>query len=112
MYNPETDLLFPPRVLPALCDLRGAPWRDLVTHVIEAGSDSLEQMAFVLMMARLNKCGTCNTDSFRAMTGCTTCTKQSLKHSHETDEALAALYLVARAEVEQYLQNKNHPLPR
>jgi hypothetical protein len=46
------------------------------------------------------------------MTGCTTCTKQSLKHSHETDEALAALYLVARAEVEQYLQKKNHPLPR
>ncbi len=81
MYNPDTDLLFPPRILPALRDLRGAAWQDLVTSVIEAGPDSLEQMAFVLMMARMNNCATCNADSFRAMTGCTTCAKQSLKRS-------------------------------
>ena len=63
---------------------------------LQAGPDSLEQMAFVLMMARLNNCTTCNADSFRAMTGCTTCAKQSLKRFHETDEALAALYQAAR----------------
>ncbi len=106
MYNPETDLLFPPRVLPALRDLRGAAWQELVTGVLAAGPDSLEQMAFVLMMARLNNCATCNADSFRAMTGCTTCAKQSLKRSHETDEALLALYQTARAEVGQYLQKR------
>ena len=106
MYNPETDLLFPPRSLPALCELRGQLWRELVTRVLEAGPDSLEQMAFVLMMARMNNCITCNTDSFRAMTGCTTCAKQSLKRSHETDEGLAVIYQAARLEVEQYLQKK------
>ena len=106
MYNPETDLLFPPRILPALRDLRGAAWRNLVTSVLEAGPDSLEQMAFVLMMARLNNCATCNADSFRAMTGCTTCARQSLKRFHETDEALTDIFQAARAEVEQYLQKE------
>lgn len=106
MYNPDTDVLFPPRILPALCDLRGAAWQDLVIHALEAGPDSLEQMAFALMMARMNNCGTCNVDSFRAMTGCTACSKQSLKRSHETDEALTEVYRSARAEVEQYLQKK------
>jgi hypothetical protein len=106
MYNPETDLLFPPHTLPALSDLRGAAWQELVTHVLAAGPDSLEQMAFVLMMARLNNCATCNADSFRAMTGCTTCAKQSLKRFHETDEALVALYHAASAEVEGYLQKR------
>jgi len=109
MYNPETDLLFPPRIIPALRDLRGSAWQDLVTRVLEAGPDSLEQMAFVLMMARLNNCATCNADSYRAMTGCTTCTKQSLKRSHETGEALAGIYQAARLEVEQYLQKKAIP---
>ena len=106
MYNPETDLLFPPRTIPALRDLRGASWRDLVTSVLEAGPDSLEQMAFVLMMARLNNCTTCNADSFRAMTGCATCTRQSLKRFHEPDEALVAIYQAARLEVEQHLQKR------
>jgi hypothetical protein len=107
MYNPETDLLFPPRSLPALSDVRGAAWRELVISVLAAGPNSLEQMAFVLMMARLNNCATCNADSFRAMTGCTTCAKQSLKRFHETDEALIAVYQAARAEVQQYLQKKS-----
>jgi hypothetical protein len=106
MYNPETDLLFPPRVLPVLRDLRGIAWQGLVTHVIAAGPDSLEQMAFVLMMARLNSCATCNADSFRAMTGCSICAKQSLKRFHQTDEALVALYQAANTEVELFLQKR------
>jgi hypothetical protein len=106
MYNPETDLLFPPRVIPALCDLRGAAWQGLVTRALAAGPDSLEQMAVVMMMAHLNSCTTCNADSFRAMTGCTTCTKQSLKRFHESDEALLALYQTAQAEVDQYIQKR------
>jgi hypothetical protein len=106
MYNPDTDLLFPPRVLPALRDLRGAAWQDLVTSVIDSGPDSSALMAFVLMMARMNNCGTCNADSYRAMNGCTVCAKQSLKRFHESDEMLAKLYELARGEVEQYLKGK------
>jgi hypothetical protein len=117
MYNPDTDLIFPARVLPALRDLRGAAWQDLVTSVIDAGPDSSALMAFVLMMARMNNCGTCNADSYRAMNGCTVCAKQSLKRFHQDDEALTKVYVLARGEVEQYLQDKasltgnslNHP---
>ena len=106
MYNPDTDLLFPARTLPALRDLRGTPWRDLITSVMAAGPDSFEQMAFILMMARMNNCATCNSDSYRAMNGCTACSKQSLQRFHETDEVLIDLYQSARVEVEQYIQKK------
>ena len=109
MLNPETDLLFPARVVPALSELRGEAWQKLVAGVQAAGPDSLELMAFILMMARLNNCATCNSDSFRAMNGCTTCAKQSIKRSHETDQALTAIYQAARAEVEQYLQKLATP---
>jgi hypothetical protein len=112
MYNPETDLLFPLRSLPALRNQRGSVWQDLVTKVLEAGTDSIDQMTFVLMMARLNNCATCNADSFRAMTGCATCATLSLKRFHDTDDALASLFQAARGEVEQYLQKKNSPLSR
>ena len=106
MYNPDTDLLFHPRVLPALRDLRGAAWQDLVTSVIDSEPDSSARMGFVLMMARMNNCGTCNADSYRAMNGCTVCSKQSLKRFHESDEVLTNIYNLARGEVEQYLKDK------
>jgi hypothetical protein len=86
--------------------LRGEAWRNLVAGVRAAGPDSLELMAFILMMARLNSCATCSADSFRAMSGCSSCAKQSLRRCHETDQALVALYQAARAEVDQYLQKR------
>jgi hypothetical protein len=33
MYNEDTELIFPNRVIPALRDLRGATWRKLVDKV-------------------------------------------------------------------------------
>jgi hypothetical protein len=106
MYNPDTDLLFPPRVLPALRELRGEQWQELVRSVIASGPDSLEVMALILMMARMNNCATCNSDSYRAMNGCTICSKQSLKRTHVTDVALTEIFQSARGEVEQYIRNK------
>jgi alkylhydroperoxidase family enzyme len=108
LYNADTDLLFPPRAIPALREMRGAAWRDLVTGVVEAGSDSPEQMAFILTMARMSNCDTCNADSYRAMHGCTTCAKQSLKRFRGTDEELSGQFQAAKAEVEQYLQKKGN----
>jgi hypothetical protein len=109
MYNPDTDLLFPPRVLPALRDLRGMGWQSLVTRVMDSGAESLELMGFVLMMARLNNCGTCNADSYRAMNGCSVCARQSLKRFHESDEVLTKLFEIAKEEVTHYSNNKIHP---
>jgi hypothetical protein len=109
MYNPDAELLFPPRILSALRDLRGTTWQNLVNSVIEAGPDSLEQISFVLMMARMNNCASCNSDSYRAMNGCTVCTKQSLKRFHETDQVLDQVFITTRKEVEQQLQKRAIP---
>jgi hypothetical protein len=102
MYNPDTDLLFPARTLPSLLKLRGSIWQDLILVVLAANENSTEQMAFILMMARLNNCAACNTDSYRAMSGCTACSTQTLKRFHYTDEALVDLYEKALKEVEHY----------
>ena len=111
MYNPDTDLLFPPRILASLRDLRGAPWQELVANVTAAGPDSLEQIAIVLMMARMANCASCNSDSYRAMNGCTICAKQALKRFRESDQTLIEVFLRTRIEVENYLQKKTSRYP-
>jgi hypothetical protein len=104
VYNAQTEPLFPPRTIPALGEERSAAWRDLVTGVVTAGTDSLEEMAFILVMARLCNCTTCTADSYRAMNGCTACARQSLKRFHDADEELVGLFQSAKTEVEQYLK--------
>ena len=106
MYNPDTDLVFPPRAIPALCAERGDVWRDLVTAVENSGQNSMDQTAFILMMARMSTCGTCNSDSYRAMNGCITCARQSLKRFHGSDDELVGMFQTAKAEVEQHIQKK------
>jgi hypothetical protein len=106
MYNPDTDLIFPPRSISPLCNERGTTWQELVAAVEKTGPDSPEQMAFILMMARLNNCPTCNADSYRAIHGCTVCAKQSLKRFHGSDEELTGLFKIARTEVGVFLQKK------
>lgn len=103
MYNSDTDLLFPPRVIPDLREVRGPIWRKLVARVSGAKAVSVERMAFILMMVRLNGCASCNADSFRAMNGCTSCAKQSLKRFRGSDAELVKLYEEAKNEVTQYL---------
>ena len=112
MYNPDTDLIFPPRVIPALSNERSSAWKDLVAHAQKSGSDSPEKVAFILMMARLNNCATCNADSYRAIQGCSTCSRQALKRFHGTDEELVRLFDAARCEIIQYVENKVQTGPR
>jgi predicted peroxiredoxin len=106
MYNPDTDLIFPPRVISTLSNERSSVWKDLVAYIQKADPDSPEKVAFVLMMARLNNCASCNADSFRAIQGCSSCTRQALKRFHGTDEELARLFDEARSEVVLYLNGK------
>ena len=106
MYNPDTDVIFPPRVLPALADLRGELWHDLVIRVLGTRQESPEMMAFILMMARINNCATCNPDSYRSLNGCNTCSIQSIKRTHETDEALVENYETASNDVDKHIQKK------
>jgi hypothetical protein len=104
VYQDETALLFPDRIIPELADLRSAPWRALIQRLTEASQ--VEQAAFVLMMVRLNACVSCNADSYRAMQGCLACSRQTLKRFRGTDEELLDLFEAACKEVEAHLACK------
>ena len=104
MCNSDTDLLFPPRVIPDLRQVRSATWRQLVAKVASTKESSVERMAFILMMVRLDGCASCNADSFRAMNGCTSCAKQALKRFRGTDAELIKLFEEAKTEVARHLE--------
>jgi hypothetical protein len=104
MYNSDTELLFPLRVIPELRELRGPVWRDLVDQVSAPNADPADQQAFVLIMVRMGGCVPCNADSFRAMRGCTQCARQTIRRFKGTDQELVNQFLAARKEVINHQQ--------
>lgn len=105
MYQPDTEMLFPIRVAPALQGLRGPVWRRLVERALAAPEGSIEQLGFCLMMVRLASCLTCHTDSYRALHGCTHCAVQVARRFRGDDAELEALHARACADVDLFLQS-------
>jgi hypothetical protein len=103
MYNSDTDLLFPPRVIPTLRDLRGDLWRELVNRVAEQETTNVDRMAFTLLMIRLGGCTSCHADSFRALRGCTQCAYQTVRRFRGSDEELLEMFEMAKVDIERYL---------
>lgn len=106
MYQSDTEILFPMRVAPNLCEIRGPLWQDLVAKVMQEEDASPNQLALSLMMIRLNSCLTCHTDSYRAMRGCTICASQVIRRFKGDDEDLLILFEQAKRDVESFLQIK------
>jgi len=104
MFNPDTDILFPERVIASLRALRGEGWQKFVDRVAALESGHVAQMAFVLVMIRLSRCDTCSADSFRAMRGCTKCARQTIRRYRGADAELLALFDRAREEIDQFLE--------
>ena len=104
MYNSDTDLLFPLRVIPALRTARGAEWQQFVDDLSAETVSTADQAAFVYMMVRLGGCVGCNADSFRAMRGCTQCARQTIKRYRGSDQDLIEAFHQAQREVETYLK--------
>lgn len=107
MYNADTELLFPSRVIETLRSLRGDTWRDLVDRVNSLEPDNVDHLAFVLMMIRLGGCVSCNADSFRAMRGCTQCARQTIRRFRGTDQDLVDLFTEARQDVVKNIQKQS-----
>lgn len=105
MYQNDTEMLFPSRVIPSLKHLRGSNWKNLVESVADQSEGGTETLAFSLMMIRLAGCMTCHADSYRAMRGCTACAQQTVCRFRETDEGLIKLFKRAQKDVESYLEN-------
>jgi hypothetical protein len=106
MYNSDTELLFPLRVISTLRTARGGEWSDLVDSLEVGDSVSVDHLGFALMMVRMSGCMACNADSFRAMRGCTQCARQSIRRYKGSDNELLALYRQSCREVDSYLKVK------
>jgi hypothetical protein len=102
MYT-KNELMFPHHVIPALRNLRGPEWRDLVDEVLSVPERDEQSLAFVLMMVRLNGCMACETDSYRAMRGCDVCAIQTLRRYKGSDRDLLRSYQQALDDVRRYL---------
>jgi hypothetical protein len=107
MYNSDTELLFPLRVIPALMDMRGNEWQQLLASLQGPQADVIDQTGFVLMMVRLDGCIGCNADSFRAMKGCTQCARQNIRRFRGNDQELVETFNQARKEAETYFARRN-----
>ncbi|MEM6284900.1 MAG: hypothetical protein AAF787_22105, partial [Chloroflexota bacterium] len=91
MYT-SNDIFFPHELISSLKHLRGPKWHDLVCEVSACAECDTRTLAFMLMMARLNGCVPCETDSYRAMRGCGLCAQQTLRRYKGTDDDLIDLY--------------------
>lgn len=106
MIHDDTEVIFPPRVIPVLGDLRADDWRELVAHISELPLTHPERLGFVLLMTKICGCSTCQADSFRAMRGCTYCATQAVRRHRGDDSELIASFVEAQKEVQQYLDKK------
>jgi hypothetical protein len=109
MYQKDAEVLFPARVIASLRGLRGQVWQTLVDRVIDRPEDDPDVLAFGLMMIRLGNCLPCQSDSYRAMRGCTFCARQTVIRFKGTDNNLLALWEVARLDVLRWLQTGKPP---
>ena len=102
MY-PKAELLFPPRLIASLRDLRTPEWAALVERVAKLSETDPESLAFTLMMIRLDGCVKCHEGSFKYMRGCQLCATQTVMQFKGTDADLLELYRKARRNIEAYL---------
>src|SRR5260370_35540394 len=93
----NTEIMFPPSVIPALRDSSGPAWRGLVEKVSRLEDTHPESLAFSLMMIRLAGCLECETDSFRAMRGCSASARQTARRYRANERGLRRLYQAALA---------------
>ncbi|MCD6290063.1 MAG: hypothetical protein J7M34_06115 [Anaerolineae bacterium] len=100
---PKAEILFPPRLISELQDLRGPQWQDLVRRAAELPETHPESLAFSLLMIRLNGCLRCTNGSYKFMRGCAACSRQTITQFKGTDEDLLRLYRQALSDVERYL---------
>ncbi len=104
MY-PESEILFPSRIIPLLEDLRGEEWQALVDKVKNLPETHVDTLAFSLMMINIGGCLTCDLDSYRASLGCATCAKRTIGSYKGSDKILKKQFEEAKKEVGAYLKS-------
>ena len=105
MLNPDTDLIFPIRILPSLRDLRGEIWKQTVNEVIKT-NDLAYQVGITLLMIKIAGCITCNADSYRAIRGCTLCSQQAIKRYKGSDKELNQFFRKSCKKVNLFIEKR------
>jgi hypothetical protein len=106
MYNEDTDLLFPPRAILALRELRGDEWSDLIDSIVQVDPVDPRRLAFVLLMVKMGGCTSCHSDSYRAIRGCTHCSQQTIRRFRGTDKELIELFHQALGDIEKQISTE------
>ncbi len=101
MYT-NNEILFPHDAIPALRQARGEKWMQLIDSLSQKKETSVEVLALMWVMIELDGCLSCETDSYRAMRGCTTCAQQTLRRFTGSDEELLQKYESALVEFREY----------
>ena len=109
LYQHDAEILFPSRVTPLLRDLRGRTWQKLIDDVACQPDSSLTRLAFGLMMIRLNGCLTCDADSYRAMQGCTFCSRQAVLRYKGADAELVEAFEQANLDIRRWQESGETP---
>ncbi len=109
LYQDDSEMLFPVRVVPLLSGVRGDSWKHLVDRVRVQPETSPDVLAIALLMIRLSACMSCTADSYRAMHGCTRCALQTVARFKGADHDLVKRWQAARSEVLAYLNHGGTP---
>lgn len=103
MY-PKAEILFPPKLIPALRDLRGPEWAALVNDVAKLPETHPDVLAFCLMMIELDGCMNCYAGSYKFMRGCAACAKQTIAQYKGSDAELLKLYKQSQKQVSAHVK--------
>ncbi len=93
------NLLFTPKLIPHLRNLRGEEWAKLIDKLSVLPETHPDALAFCLMMIELGNCLNCEMDSYRAQRGCVLCSRQSIVNFKGSDQKLLNLYEQARQQM-------------
>lgn len=108
MYNPDTEILFPIRVIQDLRDVRGEKWQKFIDSISENEHKTDVESGLVLFMVKQGGCIACNADSFRAMRGCKLCAQQTIKRFKGQDQALIDQVISTKVEFESWSKKRKN----
>ncbi len=86
------ELLFTPRLIPRLRNLRGEEWAELIDNLAALPETHPDALAFAMMMISLGSCLSCEMDSYRAQRGCAVCAQQTIISFKGNDKQLIKRY--------------------
>ena len=113
MMYPRSEILFPHRCVPALRQMRGPEWQELVNRIAELADTHQDSLAFALMMIKLTGCLNCDLDSYKASLGCCTCAKRAINAFKGSDKVLMRRFQEAKDELAEYwVEHESTPQSR